>query len=125
MLDQTRKDVDTWRQKCSETEKNLYEAREVGRQLDRLRNENEHLKIKTVEGDTAKKDIEMMSTKLNSTEERAIRFEDEGQHLKMRNQELEQNLKRTTKSYDEITIQREKDIANLKMLEKENSNYKQ
>ena len=37
MLDQTRKDVDTWRQKCSETEKNLYEAREVGRQLDRLR----------------------------------------------------------------------------------------
>ena len=67
----------------------------------------------------------MMSTKLNSTEERAIRFEDEGQHLKMRNQELEQNLKRTTKSYDEITIQREKDIANLKMLEKENSNYKQ
>jgi chromosome segregation ATPase len=124
MLDQTRKDVDIWRQKCAETEKNLYEAREVGRQLDRLRNENEHLRIKSQDGDFAKKDNEILSTKLHGSEERVSKLDEECQSLKIKNEELDKNFKRTSKSLEDAKALREKDVTNIKMLEKENSNLK-
>lgn len=65
-----------------------------------------------------------MSTKLNNFEDRNVRLEDENQALKMKNKEMDNNLRMTTKNLNDLTSQREKDISNMKIIEKENSNYK-